>query len=55
MGYKRWTPSSRRDRRRRGEYRRGTTQGVDRTFFVIAGLFFLAVILLLATLMLFTG
>jgi hypothetical protein len=55
VGYKRWTPNSRRNRRRQRGPRRGTTQGADRTFLVIAGVFLLGIILLLAALALFTG
>lgn len=53
-GYRRWTPNSRRNRRRRGTGR-ATAQGSDRTFLVVVGLFFLAIILLLGALALFTG
>ncbi len=56
MGYKRWTPSSRRDRRRqkRGSRRR-TSKGADKTFFVVAGLFLLVAILILTALALSAG
>jgi hypothetical protein len=53
VGYKRWKPSSRRNRRRDGS-RRGAAQGADKTFFLIAGLFMLAILLLLGALALFT-
>jgi hypothetical protein len=48
MTYKRWSPNSRRDRRRRGRPRREATQGAERTLFLIVGLFLLATILVLA-------
>ena len=47
-GYKSWKSSSRRNRRSRGSSRRSASQGTDRTFVVVAGLFFLVLILLLA-------
>ena len=44
--YKRWQPSSRRHRRRnRGSSRTG---GADKTFLIVAGLFALGLILVLA-------
>jgi hypothetical protein len=55
MGYRRWTPSSRRDRRRYGRPRRGTTRGTDKVFLVVMGLFCLAAILFLAALALLDG
>ncbi len=54
-GYKSWKPSSRRNRRARGSSRRSGAQGADRTILVIAGLFLLGIILLLAALAFFTG
>ncbi|MCA1717237.1 MAG: hypothetical protein LC781_10515 [Actinobacteria bacterium] len=54
MGYKRWRPNSRRNRRRAGS-RRGAAQGANKTFFVVAGLFILAILLLLGALALFTS
>ncbi|MDP8952051.1 MAG: hypothetical protein M3N18_07415 [Actinomycetota bacterium] len=54
MGYKGWTRNSRRDRRRRKRgSRRRTSQGADKTFLVIAGLFVLATVLIIAALGLF--
>jgi hypothetical protein len=53
-GYKSWKPTSRRNRRSQGSSRRSASQGTDRTFLVVAGLFFLAIILLLAALAFFT-
>ncbi len=45
--YKRWTPSSRRNRRRSGRRpRKAATQGADRTLLVAIGLVLLAAILL---------
>ena len=56
MSYRpRWRPSSRRDRRRRGRSRRGTTQGTDRIFFLLVGLFSLVVLLILVALASFNG
>ncbi len=54
MGYRRRTPGSRRDRRRtsRGAQRRAT-QGADKSFFLVLGLFLVATILILAALALF--
>lgn len=42
--YKRWQPGSRRDRRRnRGSSRRSGSQGADRSFLIVAGVFALGV------------
>ena len=47
--YKRWQPSSRRHRRRnRSASRRSGTEGADRTFLIVAGLFVLGSILVVA-------
>jgi len=47
--YKRWQPGSRRDRRRnRGSSRRSGTEGADRTFLIVAGLFVVGLVLVLA-------
>jgi hypothetical protein len=54
VGYKRWRPNSRRNRRRDGS-QRGAAQGADKTFFVVAGLFMVAILLLLGALAFFTG
>jgi hypothetical protein len=54
-GYKSWRPSSRRNRRARGASRRSNPRGTDRIVFVMAGLFLLVIILILAALALFTG
>lgn len=44
--YNRWRPGSRRDRRRnRGSSRRTGSEGADRSFLIVAGLFVLALIL----------
>ena len=54
MGYKGWARDSRRDRRRRKRgSRRRTSQGADKTFLVVAGLFVLTAILIIAALALF--
>lgn len=53
MGYRRWRPGSRRDRRR--SRRQPGAEGADKTFAIIVGLFALAVILLLAALWFFSG
>jgi Tfp pilus assembly protein PilN len=50
MGYKRWRPSSRRDRRRNRAPRRSVSQEADKTFFLYMGLFVLILILILAAL-----
>ncbi len=56
MGYKGWTRNSRRDRRRQKKgSRRRTSQGADKTFLVMAGLFVLAAVLIIAALALFAG
>lgn len=47
--YKRWQPSSRRHRRRSGgSSRRSRTEGADRAFLIVAGLFVLGLVLVLA-------
>lgn len=54
MGYKRWRPSSRRDRRRGGSRSgRRAAEGADKVFFAIIGAFALAVILILVALVVF--
>jgi hypothetical protein len=57
VGYqRRWRPSSRRDRRRRGRRsRRGSTQGTDRIFFLLVGLFSLVLLLILGAVAFFNG
>jgi hypothetical protein len=55
VSYKRWSPNSRRDRRRAGGYRRRTSQGTDKVFFLVIRPFFLGAILILAALAFFTG
>ena len=52
--YERWTPSSRRDRRR-GRARRKATKGLDRTSLVVAGVFLLGVILFLGVYLISIG
>lgn len=52
-GYRSWRPNNRRSRRARGSSRRSGSQSADRMFFLVAGLFFLAIILILAALALF--
>jgi hypothetical protein len=47
-GYKSWRPNSRRDRRRaRRSSKRSETQGTDKVFFLVIGLFALVTLLLL--------
>jgi hypothetical protein len=47
--FKRWQPSSRRHRRRNtASSRRSGTEGADRTFLIVAGLFVLGSILVVA-------
>jgi hypothetical protein len=54
--YNRWTPSSRRDRRREGRRsRRAATRGTDRVFLVVAGLFILGTILILFVISILSG
>jgi hypothetical protein len=54
--WERWTPSSRRSRRQSGRRsRRAATRGADRTFLVIAGLFVLGVIVVLAAIVVISG
>ncbi len=55
MSYKRWTPNSRRDRRRRARGNRGTTEGAGWSLFLILGLFFLVLTVFLAVLALVAG
>jgi hypothetical protein len=55
-GYKNWRPNSRRNRRQaRRASKRSETQGTDRVFFLIVGLFALAALLLLGAVALFAG
>jgi hypothetical protein len=53
VGYKRWRPSSRRNRRRNRAPRRRVSREADRTFFLYMGLFVLFLILILAALAFF--
>ena len=54
-GYKSWRPNSRRDRRRtRRSSKRSETQGTDKVFFLVIGLFALIALLLLGTVALST-
>ena len=47
--YKRWQPSSRRHRRRNtSSSRRSRTEGADKTILIVAGLFVLGLILVVA-------
>jgi hypothetical protein len=55
MSYKRWTPNSRRDRRRRARGNRGTTEGAGWTLFLILGFFFLVLAIFIAVLAIFAG
>ena len=54
-GYRNRRPNTRRNRRASKPSRRSRSQGTDKVFFLIAGLFFVAIILILAALALFTG
>ena len=55
-GYKNWRPNSRRNRRQaKRASKRSETQGTDRVFFLIVGLFALAALLLLGAVALFAG
>ena len=54
-GYRNRRPDTRRNRRASRPSRRSRSQGTDRVFLLVAGLFFFVIILILAALALFTG
>jgi hypothetical protein len=55
-GYKHWRPNSRRNRRQaRRDSKRSETKGTDWVFFLTAGLFALAALLLLGAVALFAN
>ena len=54
-GYRNRRPNTRRNRRASRPSRRARARGTDRVFFLVAGLFIVAIVLILAALALFTG
>jgi hypothetical protein len=55
-GYKHWRPTSRRNRRRaKRASKRSESQGTDRVFFLVVGLFALAALFLLGAVALFSN
>ena len=56
MGYKRWSPGSRRDRRRQPQRTRNRVAGgSDKVLFAVAGAFLIAILAILAVLAFTTG